>query len=315
MYERVIAEWDADAAPAIDEFQLLHATHNADHSELTDDQRLAVQHYREALIRLQRKQAGFDEFVDGLPLTPMGLARRTTPRQQDTIFEMTSGFFDQVYSTLSALASVHSRLRPLPGFREPPTRTNEKFLKWWTEVISSRSGLSALQILLDARDYRTLNAHPQQFAVFDWQTIAFGSREMRVLLTGRQSSTGNVPEGAERLARDTTRWIMLAPSMREVVRAFHTLTVYTFGALPSLYPLDEDDEFCAWEPDGHGSGPGVDVAEAVQQLLAGLDDEDAWRLLAPSITSDLQRYIDQMKELRRRSEVAAQRRRARSMLP
>lgn len=294
-----------EVTPAVSEFELMYATHNADHSQLTNDQRLAVQHYRETLVRLHRKRASYDTFVASIPLTPMGLSRRVTPAQQDTLYELASGFFDQVYSALSALASVHSRLRPLPGFREPPTRTNEKFLKWWEEVVSSDKGEKAVRALFEARDYRTLNAHPQQFAVFDWQTISFGAVEVRVLLTGRQSSSGNIPGGAVRLARDAEQWVLPAPAMDQVVSAFHTLTVYTFGALPSLYPLNEDQEFCAWEPDGHGSGPGIELAIGILALLRELEDRDTRARLAPSIENDFERYIEQMKVLRLRSQNAS----------
>lgn len=302
-----------DEEAGISEFLLVYATHNADHSNLTDDQHLAVQHYREALVRLHRKQIAYEEYVASTPLSPLGLVRRLNARQQDTVYELTTGFFDQVYSTLSALASVHSRLRPMRGYGDPPTRTNEKFLKWWTEVIGSAPGVSATDTLMQARNFRTLNAHPQQFAVFDWQTVSFGSDDVRVVLVGRESSAGNIPDGAHR--RDTRHeiWRMVAPAMRDVTEAFYVLSGYTFGALSDLFPLDDRDQFCTWEADGHGSGPGLEVLGALLAAMKDLTDPPARARLAPDAESDLERYISVLEGLRVRSEAIAERRFTRAL--
>lgn len=298
---------------SISEFLLIYATHNADHSNLSDDQHLAVQHYREALVRLHRKQVAYEGYVASTTLTPLGLARRLSARQQDTVYELTTGFFDQVYSTLSALASVHSRLRPIRGYGEPPTRTNEKFLKWWTEVIGSSRGEDATETLMNARNFRTLNAHPQQFAVFDWQTVSFGADEVRVVLVGRESSAGNVPEGAHRQATHPEMWRMIAPAMSDVIEAFYVLSSYTFGALSDLFPLEDEDQFCTWEADGHGSGPGLAVLAALLTAMRAMTDPEARARLAPDAEHDLERYISVLEGLRVRADAVSERRSARAL--
>lgn len=276
---------------------LLYTTHNADHSGITEGARLAVQHYRESLVRLNRKRLAYVGAIQAIPVRPMGLSRAPAATQQDILFELVQSFFDQVYSTLSALGSVLSRLGALPGRSAPPTKSNEKFIKWWETALQGTDGRRAVAVLMAARDFRTLSAHPQQFPIFDWSTVERSRDEIAVVLHGPESSQGNAPQGATRLAHDPSRWAFLAPDMSEVLEVFLTLNTYTFGPMIDLYPPTDDEVYCTWEADGTGSGPGLDIVVALYELVRTADTATRSQL-TPDIDVEFEQYIASLTEIR-----------------
>lgn len=281
-------------------YRLDYATHNADHVELNPAQRLAVQHLREQLARLLRKREAYASFIRSARTSPMGLGKQPTPDEQDIAYELTQGFFEQVYATLSALASVHGRIRLHLAQTEPPIKSNDKFLNWW-ETVGSNGWLSTqIDTLRAARDFRTVFMHPQMWPVFDWGTVS-SRDDIRVLLHGAESSRGNIPDGASRAA-DPSNWAFFAPDMDEVLEAFEQLCHATFGPIFTWYPQDERAVPCTWEPDGAGSTIGDVAAKALRESLSSDDlSPDARARLDPYLIDGLDDYIESMAELRARA--------------
>lgn len=292
-----------DSNPSPMGHRLKYATHNADHVKLNPAQRLAVQHLREQLGRLLRKRDAHASFVRSAGDTPMGLRKQPTSGQQDIAYELTQGFFEQVYATLSALASVHGRIRVHLAEKEPPINSNDKFLNWW-ETVGKNGWLSPeINTLRAARDFRTVFMHPQMWPVFDWATVS-SHDDIRVVLHGAESSQGNVPVGAARAAH-SAGWEFFAPDMDEVLEAFEQLCQATFGPIFTWYPHDEDATPCTWEPDGVGSSIGDVAAKALRQSFsADKLNPDVRDRMDPHFIEDLDDYISLMADVRERARKA-----------
>lgn len=289
-----------DSTPSAMAPRLNYATHNADHVKLNPAQRLAVQHLREQLRRLLRKRDAYASFIRSAESSPMGLGKQPTLDQQDIAYELTQGFFEQVYATLSALASVHGRIRVHLAQTEPPINSNDKFLTWW-ETVGSEGWLSSpLETLRASRDFRTVFMHPQMWPVFDWGTVSSGD-DIRVVLHGAESSKGNIPPGASR-ATHNAYWEFFAPDMDEVLEAFEHLCHATFGPIFTWYPQDEHATPCTWEPDGIGSTIGDAAAKALRDSFSSDDLDPAIRArLDPKFVDELDDYISSMADLRERA--------------
>lgn len=279
--------------------RLVYATHNADHVNLNPAQRLAVQHLREQLGRLLRKRDAYAAFIRTADDSPLGVGKRPSRDQQDVAYELTQGFFEQVYATLSALASVHGRIRLHLSETEPPINSNDKFLNWWESV--AENGWLALRVdtVRAARDFRTVFMHPQMWPVFDWGT-AGAQDDIRVVLHGAESSKGNIPVGADR-SGDGTTWEFFAPDMDEVLEAFEQFCHATFGPIFSWYEEDKYATACSWEPDGVGTTIGDVAAGVLRDALTSdeLDPETRARM-HPRLIAELDEYIDSMADIRDR---------------
>lgn len=286
-----------DSNPSVMGRRLVYATHNADHVRLNPAQRLSVQHLREQLKRLLRKRDAYASFIRSARDSPLGLGKQPTSDEQGVAYELTQGFFEQVYATLSALASVHGRIRLHLARQEPPINSNDKFLTWW-ETVGSNGWLSPqVETLRAARDFRTVFMHPQMWPVFDWATVSLHD-DIRVVLHGAESSKGNVPDGAVRVDR-TASWEFFAPDMDDVLQAFEQLCLATFGPIFTWYPVEEDAVACTWEPDGIGSTIGDAAAHALRDSLSSVLDADVRAKLDPHLMQDLDAYIESMAEIRR----------------
>lgn len=285
-----------DSKPSAMRHRLQYATHNADHVKLNPAQRLSVQHLREQLSRLLRKRDAYAAFVRSARDSPLGLGKQPTTDEQEIAYELTQGFFEQVYATLSALASVHGRIRLHLAQTEPPINSNDKFLTWW-ETVGSNGWLSPqVETLRAARDFRTVFMHPQMWPVFDWATVSLQD-DIRVVLHGAESSKGNVPVGVVRVA-STAHWEFFAPDMDEVLQAFEQLCHATFGPIFTWYPVDEGAVACTWEPDGIGSTIGDVAARALRESFSGDLNPDVRARLEPHFFRDLDAYISSMAVIR-----------------
>jgi len=295
---RSVGAPDADDVAKIIARRLAYATHNADHVDLNPAQRLAIQHLREQLLRLVRKRTAYYGHIDSIRFSPLGVGRQPTPVQQEIAYELTQGFFEQVYATLSALASVHGRIRLFPDLSEAPIRSNDRFLSWW-ELVSAEGWMLSESIahLQAARNFRTIFMHPQMWPLFDWRTVAAGD-EIDVVLYGSESSKGTIPPGSER-SQEPTVWEFYAPGMDAVIWSFEQLCLATFGPIFSWYPSDEEAVACLWEPDGAGSTIGDEAAMSLRDALSDDSfDPHVRRRLSPSIIRDLDHYIESMREIR-----------------
>lgn len=289
-----------DGNPSQMGHRLIYATHNADHVALNPAQRLAVQHLREQLGRLLRKRDAYASMIRSAGDSPLGLGKRPTSDQQDVAYELTQGFFEQVYATISALASVLGRIRLHLAATEPPINSNDRFLDWWETVSQGPILTRAIEVLRASRDFRTVFMHPQMWPVFDWGTAGTPD-DIRVVLHGSESSRGNIPVGASRIA-GSANWSFVAPDMDEVLEAFEQLCHATFGPIFSWYPESEDAYVCTWEPDGVGSTIGDVAAKAIRQSLSSGDLDAAVKArMAPELLDDLDRYIGFMADIRERA--------------
>lgn len=291
----------ADNYSSVIQHRLNYATHNADHIYLNPAQRLAVQHLREQLNRLLRKRDAYLAFIDSVDDSPMGLGKKPNAHQQDIAYELTQSFFDQVYATLSALASVHGRIRLYPDLQEAPINSNERFLEWWDKVNAGGFLDGPLELLAAARDFRTVFVHPAQWPLFDWKTHGTPDHIL-VTIYGSESSRGNIPQGATRLD-DGVTWEFEAPPMDGLLWAFERLCGASFAPIFTWYPPEEGVTACTWEPDGVGSSIGDAAASSLRDALAANDFDPRVRaMLAPGIIDELDAYIDAMRGIRKSAD-------------
>ncbi|WP_141097133.1 hypothetical protein [Microbacterium sp. AISO3] len=287
----------ADNYSAVIKHRLIYATHNADHVDLNPAQRMAVQHLREQLLRLLRKRDTYLAFVESVESSPLGVGKRPTPAEQDIAYELTQGYFEQVYATLSALASVHGRIRLYPELKEAPISSNEKFLLWWEKVREGGWVTDAIEFLAEARDFRTVFMHPAMWSLYDWRTVGTAD-DVRIVLFGSESSSGNIPPGSVR-SDGGGAWQFVAPEMDAMLWAFEKLCSASFGPIFTWYPAESDPSTCTWEPDGVGSTIGDGAARALRDALSAHDlDPHVKVLLAPNVLDELTDYIKAMNDIR-----------------
>jgi hypothetical protein len=260
---------------------------------------MSVQAYRESLDRLLRKRDTYVEFVASIPRSPLGVGKRPDSNQQMMLYDLTEGFHDQAYKTLSALVSVHSRIRIADDMPRGAISSNERFLTWWGEAMGEERMDPYISAVASSRDFRTLVNHPAGNALFDWRT-ASTHEDVFVILHGHQTSTGRIPAGATPSPAANGDWQFFPPDMNEVLRGFEQLSMVTFGVMPSLFPLDDGEQYCTWEPDGVGSTIGDQAAIALHEAIS-VEDLEIDRLLAPGTREGFSDYISAMQTLRERA--------------
>lgn len=235
--------------------QLIFATHNSDHVKLDESVHLTIQHLREQLLALHRKGEAIQRADDGWQQSAFGL-RRPTPEQQDALFDLHREFFDLTYSTVSALAAALNRLTK--HVKGVPFNSNSKFINWLRKDQHFNSS-PAPDILMAARDFRTIYVHPAQFKPINWMT-AMGDGPTVVLL----GTAPPWPDGATRT--DASHWSFPAPSAKHVLWSLIKVCNTYFGSLPMSY--EEDETRCKWEEQGFGSAPRIALENQVGNLLA-----------------------------------------------
>lgn len=247
----------------------VYPIHHAEHAKLDRKQRQAVQHYAEMVQRLVKKRDQYRSRVASIPRSGLGISLQPNAEVQEDLFEITHAFFEHLYSTLGALASVHGRIK-IFGV-DPPISSVEKFIAWWSARSSFWKQEESVSLLLQARNFRTLLAHPQQQVVFNWGTRTLVDlRTVAVVLHGEASSKGGIPTGAVPASIDQSEWVFQAPNMSDVLDALLTLTSVTFHGMAGAFPLPLEEETCTWEADGFGSAPAI----ALQELIAEAAGQD-----------------------------------------
>ncbi|MGV8851474.1 MAG: hypothetical protein ACOH1M_02760 [Rhodoglobus sp.] len=122
-----------------------------------------------------------------------------TQPQGRKLYSLTRVYFDTYYSTVSNILSVIARFSSVFGGRT----FNElaPFIKWldksWGETPSGHDAVAELE---QARLFRALVNHPQQFPVTNWHTFAAAGYRERPYITvfGPESRTQKIPPGATR---------------------------------------------------------------------------------------------------------------------
>jgi hypothetical protein len=242
----------------------VYPIHHAEHARLDSKQRQAVQHYAEMAQRLIKKRDQYRIRVADIPRSSFGVHLHPSPEVQDELFELTHAFFEHAYATIGALASVHGRVKVFGV--DPPIGSVEKFLEWWQKQHQFLKQEESLAILLGARNFRTVLAHPQQHTVFDWGTRSTPEATVKVVLHGERSSTGKLPVGAATDSADADRWEFEAPDMSEVLFGLMILTSVTFHVMPGTFPLEEGESTCTWEADGLGSSYWIALDKQIADL-------------------------------------------------
>ena len=238
--------------------RLTMATHNAEHVKLSAAQRQDVQNLNEVFGALARKSAAITDAALDWKLNAFGQATPNATDQQ-AFFDLHREFFDLTYSTLSALAACLNRLTKLvQGVR---WSSNEKFLGWLRVELPDRTIGQSLDVLLSARNFRTIYTHPGQWKPFDWGTEGSGEYA-RVALHGTHPP---LPPGVQRVEAVEEAWYFPSPNTLEVLAAFEAISIRFFGRIPSFYPPDHVR--CTWEADGFGSAPMVAIERTVASLL------------------------------------------------
>lgn len=258
----------------------VYPIHHAEHAKLDRKQRQAVQHYAEMAQRLVKKRDQYRSRVASIPRSGLGVSLRPDAEMQEDLFELTHAFFEHLYSTLGALASVHGRIKVFGV--DPPISSVEKFLAWWSTRSSFWKQEESVSLLLQARNFRTLLAHPQQQVVFNWGTRTLMDLwTVVVVLDGEASSAGRIPTGAVPDALDQSKWEFQAPNMSDVLDALLTLTSMTFHVMPATFPLPLDEETCTWEADGFGSAPAIALEKLIEK--AASQDPSAFHVDFPPV--------------------------------
>lgn len=157
-------------------------------------------------------------------------APRRNPGDQHEIFDATQSYFDQLYTTLSALASVQHRCGHLWAPRVPPTRSVEKYIRWWADHSEFMFQDEVIPAFEAARDYRTLTVHSQQKPVFDWRTLGYGppTHVIGIVLFGQVGSSGHPLDGAVLVEGDDSCWEMSAPNKDDSLWAMLILSGMDF---------------------------------------------------------------------------------------
>ncbi len=235
--------------------QVILATHNSDHVKLDESVHLTIQHLREQLLALHRKGMAIQGAHDGWQQSAFGLPR-PTPDQQEALFDLYREFFDLAYSTISALAASLNRLTK--HVKGVPFSNNSKFITWLKNGRHFRSS-PAPDVLMSARDFRTIYVHPAQLKPIDWMT-AMGDSATVVLL----GSAPPWPDGAT--PTDGSHWSFPAPNAKHVLWSLIEVCNIYFGSIVMAY--EEDHTRCKWEEQGFGSAPRIALENKVGELLA-----------------------------------------------
>jgi hypothetical protein len=159
-------------------------------------QALALRTFFEEMRRLIRARDGIDAVRSGLPRSAGTIFgwQLPTSRNQRELYEATKRFFDNYYSTLSALSGVVGRFGDV--FNRVTFNENARLVLWLGRTYQLRH--NTLDDLERARRFRAMLAHPQQFPPLDWATACyFGYEQVHIVLFGVSGRGKNpTPVGA-----------------------------------------------------------------------------------------------------------------------
>lgn len=216
---------------------------------------LTIQHLREQLLALHRKLEAIEQAHTGWGNSAFGLPKPTS-QQQEILFDLHREFFDLTYSTLSALAASLNRLtKHVTGV---PTSSNSKFIRWLMADDYFKKKSPITDVLMSARDFRTIYVHPAQFKPINWMTVMGDNATVVLLGTGPPW-----PDGVRRTSAST--WDFLAPTTRHVLWALVEVCRRYFQTLAMSY--EDDDTRCKWEEQGFGSAPYIAAEKRAGELL------------------------------------------------
>lgn len=227
---------------------VVYYTHHAEHCDLTDNQRLASQHFGESLLRLIRHRDGLEAHQRGFGRNSFGFPDPTY-EQRNLLFDMTQNYFQTFYATLSALIAFCNVL-PTSLIGSPPFSSMARSIEWIAQSnISIGEDAHVDENLRAARLFRTILDHAPQNPPFDWITAGVDTPfDVRVVLHGRESSSGRIPDGAVRHPDHPDQWSMAAPDVNDVTNAVCLPIAHIDPLLAGMLGSEEVAKHrCTWE--------------------------------------------------------------------
>jgi hypothetical protein len=148
---------------------------------------------------------------------------------QRNLFRATKTFFDEFYSTMSGLSGFVARNHSV--FRVNFS-DNSRFLDWATDRYDIDK--SVVLDLSQARLFRAMLAHPQQFPPYEWATVSIPRYELiHIVLYGPFGRGKNpVPQGAitdHALADKMPDWQFDAPDEVSVTNSLGNIAVQIYA--------------------------------------------------------------------------------------
>lgn len=152
-------------------------------------------------------------------------------QNQHEVYDLYEGYFQGFYKTLSSLAAITAMFPKV--FNDLPFSSMEKFLR---EVGKAYPIVEpAVDLLEQARKYRTLLDHPANAAASDWISFrTVDGRGLRIIFFGPKSNSGNIPKGSEAVTFPFPKeadWIFDAPFAPFVNQALRDVTDVLFEKL------------------------------------------------------------------------------------
>ncbi|MBD8205957.1 hypothetical protein IFU08_08095 [Microbacterium sp. CFBP 8790] len=148
---------------------------------------------------------------------------------QRMLFRATKAFFDEFYSAMSSLSGFVARNHSVFGVN---FSDNARFLGWATEQYDLDEGVA--RELSQARLFRAMLAHPQQFPPYEWATVSIPKYELlHIVLYGPLGRGQNpVPRGATTdhvLAEKMPDWQFDAPDEVSVTNSLGNVAVQIYA--------------------------------------------------------------------------------------
>lgn len=148
---------------------------------------------------------------------------------QRKLFRATKAFFDEFYSAMSSLSGFVARNHAVFGVN---FSDNARFLDWATEQYDLDGGVAGE--LSQARLFRAMLAHPQQFPPYEWATVSIPKYELlHIVLYGPLGRGKNpVPRGAtteHALADKLPDWQFDAPDEVSVTNSLGNVAIQVYA--------------------------------------------------------------------------------------
>ena len=237
-------------------------------------QEVALLHLYEGMHTLILRRDEVDDIRDSI-WAANGGSHTPTAQQQKQFNRVATSYFDEYYSALSKLSGVVARFQQvfLKNFTE-----NAPFIAWLVERYQLPPSLE--ETLSEARQFRAILAHPQQFPAHEWGTTADMTTGglLRLMLWGPFGRGKNaVPRGA--LSNDESAqilgpgWHFVAPDEVSVTNVLAVVVELVLAEIVSWYsgrsafsrPISLEEAAVKLHPDG------LDVSEEARRVPSEFD--------------------------------------------
>jgi hypothetical protein len=161
----------------------------------------ALRGFLEEMENLLDALYGLEDVRNQCDKSPLTGWPAPTEKQRRLIYNRTKNYFDTYYGALSHLSSVVSRFSKIFGGKA--FSDNAKFVRWMKDIVGlpyEGTGRDNTFFFLEqARLFRALLNHPQQFPILDWSTeTSYDYQVPKLVLHGPESRSGVIPKGSSR---------------------------------------------------------------------------------------------------------------------